>query len=79
MLALLLSEKGFKWVRGRIFFGPPTLTRHSLEAPWAMKMNSSSFESPKTYLFALEIKNSRVALLRYTIIAQTYPIYVVLH
>ena len=46
MLALLLSKKGFKWVRGRIFFGPPTLTGHIFVAAWAMIIKSGSFESP---------------------------------
>ena len=43
-----------------------------------MVMNSSSFESSIPYLFANDFKNSIVALLRYIIIAQTDPIYVVL-
>ena len=43
-----------------------------------MMMNSSSFESPKQYLLVLNLKNSIIALLRYEIIAQTHPIYVVL-
>ena len=43
-----------------------------------MMMNSVSFESPMPYLFALNLKNSIVALLRYVIIAQAYPIYVIL-
>ena len=37
-----------------------------------MIMNGSSFASPKPYLFAINLKNSIVALLRYTIIVQTY-------
>ena len=64
---------------GSNFFGPPTLTGHSLATPWPIMMNGSSFESPKPYPFALNLKNSIVTLLRYTIIVQTYPIYVVLH
>ena len=40
--------------------------------------NSSSFESLMPYLFAIDLKNSIVALLRYVIIAQTNPIYVLL-
>ena len=43
-----------------------------------MIKNSSSFESPMPYLFALILKNSMVALLKYITIAQTYPIYVAL-
>ena len=34
-----------------IFFGSPTLKSHSFGALWAMMMNSSSFEIPKSYLF----------------------------
>ena len=41
-------------------------------------MNGSSFESSKQYLFAFNLKNSIVVVLRYTIIAQSYSIYVVL-
>ena len=41
-------------------------------------MPSSSFEIPLPYLFILNLENSIVALLRSVIIAQTYPIYVVL-
>jgi len=47
----------------------------SFEVSW---WNSSAFESPMTYLFELILKNTIVALLRFVIIAQTYPIYVVL-
>ena len=38
-----------------------------------MMMNSDSFESPKSLLFALNLKNSIAALLRYVILAQTMP------
>ena len=61
------------------FFGPPTLKGHSFAAPWAMMMNSCSFESPKLYLFALDLKHNIAALLRYTILAQINPIDVALH
>ena len=37
-------------------------------------MNSSSFESPKPYLFALNLENSIAAFLS----AQTIPIYIAL-
>ena len=57
-----------------IILRPPTLTGHSFEASWAMMMKSSSFESPKPYLFAQYLKNSIQALLRYVIIAQSNPI-----
>ena len=50
----------------------PTLTGHSFEASQAIMMNSCSFES---HLFALNLKNSLAALLRYVILAQTIPIY----
>ena len=43
-----------------------------------MMMNSNSFERPKPYLLAINLKNSIVALLRYVTIAQTYFIYVIL-
>ena len=42
-----------------------------------MMMNNCPFEIPKPYPFVLNLKNI-VALLRYVIIIQTYPIYVVL-
>ena len=32
LVTLLLSKKGFEWVKGQIFFGPPTLTGHSFSA-----------------------------------------------
>ena len=37
-------------------------------------MHSSSFESPKPYLFGYYLKNSITALLRYVILAQSTPI-----
>ena len=43
-----------------------------------MMMNSSSFESPKPYLFAHHLKNRIPAFLRYVILAQSNFIYVVL-
>ena len=39
------------FVHTSIFFRPQRLTGHSFVAPWAIMMNSSSFESPKSYLF----------------------------
>ena len=39
-----------------------------------MMMHSSSFESPKPYLFGYYLKNSIIALLRYVILAQSTPI-----
>ena len=39
-----------------------------------MMMHSSSFESPKPYLFGYYLKNSITALLRYVILAQSTPI-----
>ena len=39
--------------QGRIFYGLPTLKGHSFVAASPMMMNSDSFESPKSYLFAL--------------------------
>ena len=59
----------FELYQGRIFFG------HSFAESWLMMINSGSFESPKSYMFALNLKNSIVALLRYVILAQTIPIY----
>ena len=70
----LLSKMEFESVQGRIFFGLPTLKGQSFEAPWPMMMNSGLFESPKSYLFALSLKISLAALLRYNILAQTIPI-----
>ena len=46
------------------FFKPPNLEGYSFAATWAMVMKSSSFESPKPYLFALNLKNSIAALLK---------------
>ena len=43
-----------------------------------MMMNSSSSESPKSCLFALNLENSKALLLRYIILAQTNPIHVLL-
>ena len=37
-------------------------------------INSSSFESPKSYLIRYYLKNSITALLRYVILAQSTPI-----
>ena len=48
---------------GRIFFRLPTLTGHSFATPWAMMMKSGSFESPKPYLLAPNLKNSIIPLL----------------
>ena len=59
------------------FNQPPTLTGHSFAAPLAMMMNSSSFESPKPYLFALNLKDSIAAILRHFLLGQSYPIYIV--
>ena len=49
---------------------------------WTSKFDKSQlyspltyYEIPKSYLFALTLKNSIVALVRYLIIAQTYPIF----
>ena len=56
-----------------IFFRPPTLTGHSFTAPWAMMIYSTSFKSPKSYLFGYYWKNSKAALLRYAILAQSNP------
>ena len=39
-----------------------------------MMMHSSSFESPKPYLFGNYLKNSTTALLSYAILAQSTPI-----
>ena len=39
-----------------------------------MMMHSSSFESPKPYLFGNYLKNSTTALLSYVILAQSTPI-----
>ena len=38
-------------------------------------MNSSSFESPKPYLFGYYLENSITAILRYVILAQSTPIF----
>ena len=57
---------GFEMYQGGIFFELATLT---------LIMNSGSFESPKSYLFALNLKNSVAVLLMYVILAQTIPIY----
>ena len=40
----------------QIFFQPPTLIGHSFTATWAMIMKNSSFETPKSYLLALDLK-----------------------
>ena len=60
------------------FFRPPTLRGHSFAAPLAMMMNSSSFESSKSYLFGNYLKKNILVLLRYVILDQINPIYVVL-
>ena len=65
------SEKSFAmWVtlmwsglESWIFFRSPTLIGHNFAAPWAMMMKSGSFESPKSYLLALYLKNCIVPLL----------------
>ena len=49
------------------FFRPPTLTSHSFAANWAMMMKSSSFESPKSYLYSNKLKNGKAALIKYII------------
>ena len=59
----------------RNFFRLPTLTGHSFWALWAMMMNSSSFESLKSYLFEHYLKNSSLVLLRYVILSWKLPIY----
>ena len=41
-----------------------------------MIRSSSSFESPMSYMFAVDVENSIVALERYVILAQTYLIFV---
>ena len=55
------------------FFRPPTLTGHSFADPRPMLMHSSS----KPYLFAHYLINSISAHLRYVILAQSNPIYLV--
>ena len=54
---------------------PQTLTGHSFATSLAMIMNSSSFESPKPYLFALKLNKQIAVLLRYVILAQSNPYY----
>ena len=53
------------------FFKPQNWTGYTLVAPWAMIMNSSSFENPKSYLIALTSKDSKAKLLRYVISIQS--------
>ena len=65
-----LSEKAKK------IFRSPTLKSQSFAAPWGITMKSSSFESPKPYLFALSLRNSIEAFLKYVILAQTSCIHV---
>ena len=76
ILALLLSKKEFDFAHAKTVFRPPTLSGHSFAA---MMLYSSSFESPKSHLFALNLKNSIASFLSYVILAQTNPIYVVLY
>ena len=40
-------------------------------------MRSSSFESPKSYLYVHNLKNSKTALLRYVISIQNPPFYII--
>ena len=58
-----------------ILFRLSTFTGHSFGALWAIMMNSSSFESPKSYLFGHYLKNSSLVLLRYVILSWKVPIY----
>ena len=51
-------------VESPIFVGSPTLTGHSFGVLWAMMMNSSSFENPKSYLCRHYLRYSILALLR---------------
>ena len=65
-------------VRSRVldfFFRSPTLIGHNFAAPWAMMMKSGSFESPKSYLLALNLKNSIVPLLTSVRTSWKVPIY----
>jgi len=54
------------------------LTGYNFAALLAMMMGSGSFESPKTYPFALHLMKSVAALLSYVIFAQNNLIYVVM-
>ena len=56
------------------FFIPSTLYGHSFASPKAMMIKGCSFDSPKPYLFVLNLKNTISALLRYVIIIQITPI-----
>ena len=47
---LMHIKKRFDSTCVRILFRSPTLKGHSFSAPWAMMINSSSFESTKPYL-----------------------------
>ena len=66
-------------VREAIFFYPLALIGSSFALSLAMLMNSSSVESTKLYIFALNLKNSIEVLLRYLMLAQINPIYAVFH
>ena len=56
------------------FFGPPTLIGHSFAAPYTMMMKSSSFESPKSYLYAHNLKDNKAAPLKFIIPIRSTPI-----
>ena len=71
----LLSDWGFGNAHTRIFIRPPTLTGHSFAALEAMKIKSSSFESPKLYSLKLNSKNSIAALSTLVRTCWKVPIY----
>ena len=56
----------------------PIFAGHSFAAPWAIMMHRSSIENIKPYLFAIDLKHSITAILRYEIFIQTNPRYIVL-
>ena len=57
------------------FYQTQTLTGHSFAAPCAILMKSSTFESPKSYLFALDLKDSIAALSTFVRMSGKVPVY----
>ena len=75
-VACLPSKKLYDYANARIFLMPPTLTSHSFAAPWAMIMNSRSFENPKHIYLHLTLKTGLTeAFSRYIILSWKVPIH----
>ena len=68
----------FWFCPGKNFFRSLTLTSRSFAAPLPMIMHTTFFESSKPYPFSHYLKTGIEALLRYVILTQSKPFYVVL-